>query len=194
MLKVRFTIVIALALVLGACTTSGGRDASGGDPLKLKHDDAEVPAEVRAIEARIDEKSAIMAEEIEISISKNYEWDVSLTADRVVAPPNPPADGGQVSIAEGHARAMFRNLDIRAWKRIVFRRSGLDVVPFIKITAKGRAAYAHLDAASETPVIRRAPVIRINNAEIEFMDSPGRFSNKPKSDPAAASSGNGVHE
>ena len=189
MLKFRFPLVMGLTLALGACvTTSGG--ARG--PMHLKHGEAEVPSEVRAIETRIDEKAAIMAEEIEISVSKNYEWDVSLTADRVVAEA-PPRGGGQVSVAEGHARAMFRNLDIRAWKRIVFRRSGLNVVPFIKITAKGRAAYAVMNGASETPVVRRAPVIRIHNAKIEFMDTPGSFSSRSTSDPAAASRG-GVHD
>ena len=189
MLKFRFPLVMGLTLALGACvTTSGG--ARG--PMPLKHGEAEVPSEVRAIETRIDEKAAIMAEEIEISVSKNYEWDVSLTADRVVAEA-PSQGGGQVSVAEGHPRAMFRNLDIRAWKRIVFRRSGLNVAPFIKITAKGRAAYAVLDEANETPVVRRAPVIRINNAKIEFMDTPGSFSSRSTSDPAAASRG-GVHD
>ena len=74
----------------------------------------------------------------------------------------------------------------RAWKRIVFKRSGLNVVPYIKITATGRAAYAVMDAESDTPIVRRALVIRINNAEIEYMDTPGRFTTPTASDPAGA--------
>ena len=130
---------------------------------------------VRAIEEKIDRTSALMAEVVEISVSKNYEWDVSLTGDRVTSPTAGRTDGAKMSVAEGNARATFRNLDIRAWKRIVFRRSGLNVVPFIKIVAKGHAAYAVLDTEHDRPAIRRAPVIRINNAEIEYLDSPGRF-------------------
>lgn len=186
MLKSTLPALMGLTLALGACTMAPGGGASADeDSMQIKHDDADVPAQVRAIEVHINQKAAIMAEEIEIWVSKNYEWDVSLTGDRVGAEP-PPKEGGQISIAEGHARAMFRNLDIRAWKRIVFRRSGLNVVPFIKITAKGRAAYAFMDEANETPVVRRAPVIRINNAEIQFMDTPGRFSSRSSSAPAAA--------
>ena len=193
MLKSTLPALMGLTLALGACTTAPGGGASADeDSMQIKHDDADVPAQVRAIEVRINQKAAIMAEEIEISVSKNYEWDVSLTGDRVSAGA-PPQDGGQVSIAEGHARAMFRNLDIRAWKRIVFKRSGLNVVPFIKITAKGRAAYAVMDEANETPVVRRAPVIRINNAQIQFMDTPGRFSSRSTTDPAPAA-GNSVHD
>ncbi|MAG34199.1 MAG: hypothetical protein CL908_25245 [Deltaproteobacteria bacterium] len=171
------TIALLFAALLAGCVstgTSGSQPTAAGDgkAVKIKHDDTEVPAAVRAIETQIDRPSALMGEEVEIWVSKNYEWDISLTGD-LVKKPEPDAGGGQVSIATGHPRARFRNLEIRAWKKIIFHRSGFGVTPYIKITARGRAAHAILDPGSDTPVVRRAPVIRIRNADIQYLDRPG---------------------
>ncbi len=178
--KTLSAIVVTWAIT--GCATTGST-AAPEQASKLKHDLSEVPQQVRAIERRIDETCALMAEVVEISVSKNYEWDVALTGDRVTSPTRGLSDGAKVSVAEGNARATFRNMDIRAWKRIVFNRSGLNVVPFIKIVAKGRAAYAVLDGGNEQPSIRRAPIIRIDNAQIEYLESPGRFEKEAQTPP-----------
>lgn len=170
----RFTHVIwPLALIsclLSGCASTGGAssETSKERPRPLKTPDEEVPAVVRAIEIQVDTPSALLAEEVEIYCSKNYEWDVSLTGNDVS--PQKAQGSEQVSIAEGNARATFRQLEIRAHGRIVFRRSGLDVVPFIKIVARGGAAHAFLTDGS-SPQVRRAETIRIENADIHFSDN-----------------------
>ena len=165
------TLMFTLAALAGCAAHNDNHAAE--QPIKIKHDPDEVPLEVRAIETLIERPGAIMAEEVEISVSKNYEWDVSLSGD-FVSDPRRHVDGGTFSVAKGHACATFRKLEIRAWKRIVFRRSDLNVVPFIKITAKGRAAHATSVENGTGPVVRRAPVIKIRNADIEYLDAPGR--------------------
>ncbi len=173
------TILAAAFLVtlVGACATGPEREeTSGGRPKArpLRTPDEEVPAAVRAIESRIDTKSALIADEVEIYCSKNYEWDVALTGDAVDK--QRQVGDELVSVAEGNARATFRQLEIRAHRRIVFRRSGLDVVPFIKVSARGGAAYAEA-AGGGSPAVRRASLIRIENADIRFSEdatgSPG---------------------
>jgi hypothetical protein len=93
------------------------------------------------------------------------------------------------SVATGNPRATFRNLDIRAWDRIIFRKSGFDVVPYIRITARGHAAHAVMPSDGGEPVIRRASVIRITNADIEYTDRDAISSGTPVGTPGRAGSG-----
>jgi hypothetical protein len=67
---------------------------------------------------QIDRKQAVIADEILIEVSCNYEWDVALTGDRVGK--QIPDRGGQRCEAVGAPRAIFRNLDLRARNRITF--------------------------------------------------------------------------
>ncbi len=132
-------------------------------PSALKPDDAEVPAEVRAIEIQIDRKQAVIADEILIEVSCNYEWDVALTGDRVG---KQVADrGGHRCEAVGAPRAIFRNLDLRARNRITFWKSGLDVTPFIRVVARGDVR--HIDAdATGTYRVKNVGLLRIDNAAL----------------------------
>ena len=158
-------------LALAGCTSGGetARNSGGGSgegpTTEPKPAEEAVPEQVKAIERWIDEPSALIADEIEIYVSRNYEWDVSLTGDEVS--PQRAEGSEQVSSAEGQARASFRNLDLRAHQRIIFRKSGFDVVPFIKITARGHAAYA-TEGRGGSPAVKRARTIRIQNADIQF--------------------------
>ncbi|MSR75067.1 MAG: hypothetical protein EXS14_06330 [Planctomycetes bacterium] len=130
----------------------------------LRHDDADVPASVRALETVIDAEGALIADEITIHCSCNYEWDVSLSGEDVL--PQRSDGDEKISEARGKARAQFRNLQLRAVRRIVFRKSGFDVQPFIRITAVGRAAYA-----TDASVFRGAQ-IRIDNAQLTVDGLP----------------------
>jgi hypothetical protein len=132
----------------------------------LKVDDSDVPAAVRAIEKVIDKRSALLADTVRIEISKNYEWDVSLSGDGVT--PHRPEQGGTIAEATGNPRAYFRNLDIRARDKIVLWRSGLNVAPFIRVYAKGAVSYIDTDDATGKPRVQRAGNCRINNASIAF--------------------------
>jgi hypothetical protein len=132
----------------------------------LKLDDSEVPAAVRAIEKVIDKRSALLADTVRIEISKNYEWDVSLSGNGVT--PHRPEQGGTVAEATGNPRAYFRNLDIRARDKIVLWRSGLNVTPFIRVYAKGAVSYIDTDDATGKPRVQRAGNCRINNSSIAF--------------------------
>jgi hypothetical protein len=178
---VRPIVFLLLVLLFASCASTGSkatssttsasaRDHAAGNaddgpaPFRVAQED--VPAEVRAIETQIDRRSAILAEEIVIEISKNYEWDVALTGD-VVAPQR-DAGGFLESEARGGARATFRNLDLRAQKRIVVRRSGLDVTPFIRVLARGDVLHVSADEGSGATTRRRADACAIRNASLTF--------------------------
>ena len=150
---------------------SKGELPEGYEPTKLKPDQEDVPEEVRAIETAIDTKSALIAENVEIYVSPNYEWDVALSGD-MVSPQAVQPNQEIVSVAQGNPRATFRNLEIKAWNSIIFRKSTFDVAPFIKVTAKGRAALA-VEARNGAPLkVQRADIIKIDNANIELQNSP----------------------
>jgi hypothetical protein len=147
--------------------------AANGKPLPkdpnvsiLKIDDSEVPAAVKAIEKLVDKRSALLADVVRIEVSKNYEWDVSLSGDAVS--PHRPDKGGTVSEATGNPRAYFRNLDIRARDKIVLWRSGLGVTPFIRVWASGTVSYIDTDDANGKPRVKRAGNCKISNASIAF--------------------------
>ncbi len=152
-------------LLCGACVQGPEVSAiATAGPSKLRHDSSEVPAAVRAIEVLIEAEGALIADEIEITCSCNYEWDISLSGEDVV--PLRAEGDGHISEARGKARANFRNLQLRASRRIVFKKSGFDVQPFIRIVARGRAAYA-----SDTGVLRGAQ-IRVDNAQLSVDGLP----------------------
>jgi hypothetical protein len=132
----------------------------------LKIDDSEVPAAVKAIEKLVDKRSALLADTVRIEVSKNYEWDVSLSGDAVS--PHRPDRGGTISEATGNPRAYFRNLDIRARDKIVIWRSGLGVTPFIRVWANGTVSYIDTDDATGKPRVKRAGNCKISNASIAF--------------------------
>lgn len=159
---------LALASVLAACATTGPSPSEPTRARALRPQDEEVPAAIKSIETQIDRRAAIVADEVEIHCSKNYEWDVALTGDEVT--PQRAQGGEHVSIAEGSARATFRNLEIRAHRRIVFRRSGLDVVPFIRVAARGNAAHAVVPPQGGEPAVKRARLIRIEDAKVQYID------------------------
>jgi hypothetical protein len=145
----------------GAQPTAKSKDVS-----ILKLDAAEVPAEVRAIEQLIDKRSALLADEVRIEVSKNYEWDVSLSGDGVT--PQRPEKGGIYAEATGNPRAYFRNLDIRARDKISVWRSPMGVVPFIKIYARGGVSYIDTDDGTGKPRVQRGQACSIDNANIAF--------------------------
>src|SRR5262249_55102409 len=151
-----------------ASSTARANLPKNPDVSILKLTEAETPAEVRAIERVIDRRSALLADEIRIEVSKNYEWDVSLSGDAVS--PQKPDRGGTIAEAQGNPRAYFRNLDIRARDKITIWRSGLGVTPFIRISATGAVSYIDNDDATGKPRVKRAGICRINNASIAFED------------------------
>ena len=184
------TFTLSLLLLASSCATTGSGETSSADAGRVERPSdedvstfrvpqEEVPAAVRAIETQIDRRAAILADEIRIEVSKNYEWDVALTGDAVA--PHKPARNGLESEASGGARATFRNLDLRATKRIVFWRSGLDVAPFIRVTARGNVCHVASDETGERVVQRRADVCAIRNAALYFDDEILREAATPAS-------------
>lgn len=177
----RIALTGLLLVALAGCASGRRYGDAGVDPdalpegeapvLKLQGD--EVPKAVRAIETQIDKPGLLAAEEIVIHASRNYEWDVSLTGYDVSR--QRPDGDDFVSVAKGGARAQFRNLHLRTWGngRIVFRKSGLGVSPFIRITAKGHAVYATPKEGGGADK-RQASAISIVNSEIHFHDGPDR--------------------
>ena len=136
--------------------------------MVLKSEKEEAPAEVRAIEVIVDRGGMLKAEEVVIHVSRNYEWDVSLSGNEVTKQTHVGNDE-HVSYALGNPRAMFRNLEIRAWQKISFHKSGYDVVPFIRITAKGRAIFIEPPAEGAKPKVHNADAILIRNSEMQLL-------------------------
>lgn len=186
MRKMTRLALILSPLLLAACA-GGARSSDDEGPSILKVPEEDVPDQVKAIETQINQKGALVADEVEIHCSRNYEWDVSLVGRDVT--PQRPDGSEQVSVATGKPRAMFRKLDIRAYKRIVFRKSGFDVVPFIRITAKGHATYVAVPEQGK-PSVRRASQIRIRNADIEFINE--QAGPRPRALGGAAVAGGGL--
>jgi hypothetical protein len=177
-MSVRRFGALAVLAAAAACTTTGSQNAASSPvaattsategPAELKVPQEQVPPEVRAIEAQIDRRAVLMADEIRIEVSRNYEWDVSLTGDAVT--PQTPNGTGHQSEATGGARATVRHLDLRATGKIVFWKSGFGVRPFIKITARGNVAYVAGDPQGGEPKLRRASFCRIADADLAFDD------------------------
>ncbi|MEZ6194776.1 MAG: hypothetical protein R3F20_03460 [Planctomycetota bacterium] len=185
-----FTTALLLALnFLPACASSGagagsdsrsrGETASAApaparrtstddlpEPSRLVHDPAEVPAAVRNIEKHIDPKSGLLADEVLIEVSKNYQFDVSLAGDRVghvLA-----GTDGTDRMAIGPSIAFVRNLKIKADQRIRLRIADFGTRPFIRITARGRCA--HVVEGGSPGSVKRADAILIRNDKISYLD------------------------
>jgi hypothetical protein len=141
-----------------ACEHAPRVVASGEGPSQLRPEANEVPAAVRAIEVHIDRQGALIADEIEIECSCNYVWDVALSGTDVER--IRPDGQGQRSSARGQPRATFRNLELRAISQITLKTSGMNVAPYIRINAKGHAAYA------SSAGVLRAESITIDNAQL----------------------------
>jgi hypothetical protein len=135
-------------------------------PSKLVHDPSEVPTAVRRIERFIDPKSGILADEVVIEVSKNYQFDCSLTGDRV----GHVLAGvqGTDRMALGPATAYVRNLKIRADKRIRLVIADFGTKPFIRITARGRCA--HVIEGGGVPKVERADAILIRNDRVQYLE------------------------
>lgn len=135
-------------------------------PSKLVHDQSEVPVAVKRIERFINPKSGLLADEVVIEVSKNYQFDCSLTGDRVghvLA-----GQQGTDRMAIGPATAYVRNLKIKADKRIRLVIADFGTKPFIRITARGRCA--HVVDEGSSPKVQRSDAILIRNDRIQYLE------------------------
>jgi len=132
----------------------------------MKNANAPPPA-LKNIETVVEAGGLIKAENVEINVSRNYEWDVSL-AGNAVSPQRPAGRGAYISVARGHPRASFRNLELRAYQSISFKKSGFNVVPFINIIARGRALFIQKMKDGSLKV-RKAQSIIVKNGTLRFI-------------------------
>ena len=116
----RFIISVLLgASLLAVGCASGRRGDESGSLTSLKPAANETPLEVRDIEDLIDQNAVIIANEAEIYVSKNYEYDVSLTGDFVSGDLD---DSGLTErLAKGKPVAFIRNLKIQCDQRLRVR-------------------------------------------------------------------------
>lgn len=169
-------VLIAFFCVFGlaACSSSGGKSSAAkpkGIPSKFKPDDSEVPAQVRAQETVIDKDSVILANEAVVYVSKNYEFDVSLTGDDVSK--DLDDSGARDSVAQGSARAFVRNLKIECDQRIRMKIADFGTEPFIKISARGHCSHIILGEGEGDHEIKRAAGIEIRNSDIRYLGNVG---------------------
>jgi hypothetical protein len=175
-LSIFIAALIAMTF-LGACasTTGGGnwkenkrkRDKGEGMPSKFVPDADEIPAEVREIEVQIDRESVILAHEAIIHVSKNYEFDISLTGDEVTH--DLDATGSKDSIAQGKATAFIRNLKLTCDKSIRVKIADFGTKPFIKISARGHCSHIILGDSKDDHEVKRANKIQIRNERVRYV-------------------------
>ncbi len=163
-MKTRTTTLALIALLAAACEHTPRPEvaAEAEGPSQLRPDARDVPAAVQAIEVLINQNGALIADEIEIECSCNYVWDVALSGEDVDR--LRPEGKGQRSTARGKPRGSFRNLELRAIRSITLKSSGFDVAPYIRIHARGNAAYA------SSAGVTRATVITIDNAHLRVSE------------------------
>ena len=129
---------------------------------------AEVPAEVRAIEKVIDRRSALLADTVRIEVSKNYEWDVSLTGDGVSPPKARPGRNDRRGDRQpARVLPQHRHPRPRQDHRLALgpRRDAVH-----QIRANGAVSYIDTDDTTGKPRVKRADNCKINNASIKFDD------------------------
>ncbi len=167
-------VPLCLVLFLTACASSSEgrnwkenkRKREMGMPSKLKPEPEEVPAAVRRLEVQIDRPGVILAEEAVIHVSKNYEFDISLSGDDVSRDLN--SSGVHESLALGAATAFVRNLKIQCDRSIRVKIADFGTKPFIKISARGHCSHIILDNATGRHEVKRARAIKINNADVHY--------------------------
>lgn len=141
-------------------------NATNAKPRKIGVEGDAVPESVRAIEAMIDQNGVILADEAEISVSKNYQLEVSLTGDEVSK--DTDDSGALEQTATGKPMAWIRNLQIRADQKITVRIADVGTRPYIKILAKGNCSHL-ATVADGTPDVHHASGILIENADLRYI-------------------------
>ncbi len=174
-------VIFVFALLAGCASTPNGKNwkenkrrREMGMPSKFKPDADEIPAEVRQIEVQIDQPSVILAGDAVIYVSKNYEFDISLTGDDVVKDTN--GTGAQESVARGAATAFVRNLKVSCDRTIRVKIADFGTKPFIKISARGHCSHIIMGNEVGNHEVKRARKIQINNANVQYF---GQLEERP---------------
>ena len=129
---------------------------------------AETPAQVRAIEGLIDDTSVILADEAEIYVSKNYQFDVSLTGNVVSS--DLDKSGTNERIAKGGAIAFVRNLQIKCDRQIRVRIADFGTEPFIHVAARGRCSHIIMQSDGGRSEVKRADAILVKNDALRYVE------------------------
>lgn len=141
---------------------------SGGKPRPMAIAD-EVPAAVKSIETVIDQKSVVLADEAEIHVSKNYQFDVSLTGDEVSDDKDTGA--GVERVATGGAIAFVRNMQIRCDKKIRVKIADVGTRPFIQVVCRGRCSHLISGGDGAKPAVQHAETIIVDNDHLRYMEA-----------------------
>lgn len=161
-------------------------------PSKMKPEKQDVPTVVRAIEPHIDRESVILADEAEIWVSKNYEYDVSVSGeqfaqDRAASmrkfveagtgkamyssrPKDLDNSDGIEMIAHGNSVAFVRNLKIKCDRKLRVRIAGFGTEPFIKIKANGHVSHVRVDKGASRHDVTRAGAVVIENDRLRYVN------------------------
>ncbi len=176
-LAILLTTLLVLGFLAACAGTPGGSNwkenkrrrakANMGMPTKLKPDKEDVPLAVRQIETQIDRSTVILASEATIFVSKNYEFDISLTGDEVTR--DLDKGGAKESLALGNATAFVRNLKVECDRSIRVKIADFGTKPFIKISAQGHCSHIILGNNNASHEVKRAQAIHINNDNLRYF-------------------------
>ena len=163
-------ILTSFALIT-ACESTP-RAAKGPDPVpsKIALTAEDTPEAVKSIERWINTRSVILADEIDIVVSKNYQFELSVVGDQVTSDLN--RSGVHERVATGGATAFFRELRLKADHSLRVRIADVGTRPFLRITAKGNCSHIIVGEAvgeNETDhAVKRAEILQIQDANILY--------------------------
>ena len=168
---VYFLLVLTSFAWLTACESAPKKqDTTTQIPSKIALTAEDTPEAVKRIEKWIDSASVIMADEIDIVVSKNYQFELSVVGGQVSSDLN--RGGIHERVATGGATAFFRNLRLKADNKMRVRIADVGTRPFLKITAKGNCS--HIIVGETEPnsepnhEVKRVEILRIQDEHILY--------------------------
>lgn len=161
-------VILTTFSLLAGCESTGPKPGARANqvPSKIALTQEDTPASVRRIEAWIDRSSVIIADQIDIVVSKNYQFEVSVVGDSVSSDLN--QGGIHERVATGGATAFFRNLRLKADRQMRVRVADVGTQPFLRITARGNCSHILVGETEEEHAVKRSESLQINNEEIRY--------------------------
>ncbi len=167
-----YLVLILFSMALMTSCESAPRQPRGADqvPSKIALTQEDTPEAVRSIEKWINEPSVIIADEIDIVVSKNYQFELSVVGDQVTS--DLARGGVHERVATGGATAFFRELRLKADRSLRVRIADVGTRPFLRITARGSCSHIIVGSAkgekTENHAFKRTEILQIKDSAIYY--------------------------
>ena len=179
MLRWNTVVPLLMTFLFGCATSNSNRDESAENreslsgaesnmPSRMAVEGTIVPAAIRAIESEIDKNAVILADRIDVYVSKNYQLDVSLIGDVVSKDMDLGAANERHAI--GKSVAFVRNLQLRADQGIRVRVASTGTQPFLKIRALGHCSHIIANNTTAAEDVKRSAMVTIENEHVRYYE------------------------